>query len=255
MIISINTSNGRVKMQYAIVSDKGLREHNEDSVGYKVIGDRAVFVVADGLGGHDKGEVASAMAVDTFLRIFEDEYNPNDYISKSMQTAQQEILTAQETVPANANMKTTVVCIVIDGDRYKYANVGDSRLYVVDRVADNVRVARLTKDHSVPQLLVETGEIDEREIRFHPDRNRLLRALGSEMRENFWNESEWQPLENAEGFLLCSDGLWEGVMDIEILNAFTKRNNAEETCEYIKEQVVRHLEDTMDNYSGIIIRK
>lgn len=235
-------------------TDKGLREINEDSIGFKSLGDRSLYIVADGLGGHDRGEVASKLAVDTFLDIFENEYNADTFVSDAMNATQNKLKEEQEKLGENSQMKTTVVCLLIDGDKYKYANVGDSRLYAVSKSLFTKKLVRMTRDHSVLQVLLDTGEITEEEMRFHPDRNRLLRALGSEMPEKFFNESEWIKKDSIVGFYLCSDGAWEGVSDEEILDAFASSKSATETGTIIKKHVMEHLEETGDNNSGIIVR-
>ncbi|MBQ0028542.1 MAG: serine/threonine-protein phosphatase [Lachnospiraceae bacterium] len=235
-------------------TDKGLREINEDSIGYKSIGERSLYIVADGLGGHDRGEVASKIAVETFMDYFENEYNAETFIDDCMQATQKRLKDEQEKLGEGSQMRTTVVCLLVDGGRFKYANVGDSRIYAVQKSLFTKKLSRLSRDHSVLQVLLDTGEITEAEMRFHPDRNRLLRALGSDMPEKFYNESEWNKIDNIVGFYLCSDGAWEGVSDEDILNAFVTKKSATEIGALIKEQVTKHLEETGDNNSGIIVK-
>ena len=95
----------------------------------------------------------------------------------------------------------------------QWGHVGDSRLYYFK----NGRIVKRTLDHSVPQMLVAAGEIDEKEIRHHPDRNRLVRVMGMEWDEPKYQVSEPMPEEPGQAFLLCSDGFWENIEEEQII--------------------------------------
>lgn len=166
------------------------------------------FVLADGLGGHGKGEVASETAVNKAVEIFAmPGDNQEDYLSRAFGLAQSEILKVQRMSFENGDMKTTMVILQIGESLIQWGHIGDSRLYYYK----NRRLESRTLDHSVPQILVASGEIREREIRHHPDRNRLLRVLGGPERTPRFEEGEPVRREQGQAFLLCSDGFWEWI--------------------------------------------
>ena len=161
-------------MQYAIFSKKGNREYNEDYVMHRQDNNRFCFVLAEGLGGHGKGDLASKCVCESVLEDFEnrdEEFN----LEKAIQNAQIKLLNCQQEMNCVTGMKTTIVILYIEKDYAQWAHIGDSRLYLWDKW----RMVDRTYDHSVPQMLVYAKEIKEKEIRFHEDRNRLLRAMGN----------------------------------------------------------------------------
>lgn len=169
------------RMDYAYFTDKGDREHNEDYIGFSEAGDKKIFVLADGLGGHGKGEVASCLVVENVKSMLNDNNVKDEkFLDNCFVMSQKRLLDEQKKSNSNGKMKTTLVILYIDGTTAKYGHIGDSRLYVVK----NGKIQKRTIDHSVPQMLALAGEIREKDIRHHEDRNRLLRAMGNE-----WDDS------------------------------------------------------------------
>lgn len=195
-------------LRTASYTDIGGRAANEDSTRQARLGeDQLCLVVADGLGGHGGGAQASAAAADTICREWGGDANSEAL--KSLVRMGHEAVTAIQT--AQCAMKSTVVVLEIDGSRAAWAHVGDSRLY---HFVDGELVFQ-TKDHSASQIAVYMGEITVEQIRFHEDRNRVLRALGQdEMPVVEAKEVELSPGKHA--FLLCSDGFWEYVLEHEM---------------------------------------
>lgn len=160
------------------VSKTGNREINEDSFICADAADRTMCIVADGLGGHGQGEVASAIAVKTMEKVFLEsaDFPLDECLDRAILKAQEAMLAEQERMHLREAMKTTVVALCGDKKQVCWAHVGDSRLYAFL----NNKVKIRTLDHSVPQMLVLSREIPERKIRNHPQRNLLLRVLGVE---------------------------------------------------------------------------
>ena len=192
----------------ASYTDAGGRAENEDSTRQARQGDdRLCLVVADGLGGHGGGAQASAAAADTICREWKGDADPES-LKRLVQMGHEAVRAVQ--TPQCA-MKSTVVALEIDGSRAAWAHVGDSRLY---HFADGKLIFQ-TKDHSASQIAVYMGDITVDQIRFHEDRNRVLRALG---------QDDVPTVEAAGGtlcpgrhaFLLCSDGFWEYVLEDEM---------------------------------------
>lgn len=236
---------------YSYMSKEGERENNEDSVGAWMVGsDIALFVLADGLGGHGRGEEASALVTEQAIEIFRRRYRTKNCLERCFCLSQEVLLEKQKREHAANKLKTTLVLLKIVGDTVEWGHVGDSRLYHFKDGA----LAERTLDHSVPQMLVAAGEIDEAEIRHHPDRNRLLRVMGSE-----WERPQYQlraPLSvhGGEAFLLCSDGFWENVTEAEMETCLRKAHDVRSWLCAMERIAARNGRGThMDNYSAVAV--
>ena len=170
-----------------------------------------LFLVADGMGGHNAGDYASSHAVQTLVdEIRRDaDFNPIKVIRHAIETANTEILDCSRSDENLRGMGTTMVVCTIVGHYAYVANVGDSRLYVVQG-----EIHQVTKDHSLVQEMVRMGEIKPEEARNHPDKNIITRALGAERTVDidFFDLK----LEPGSTILMCSDGLSNMVEDSEI---------------------------------------
>ena len=237
--------------RYISVTKKGDRPLNEDCVGVTERDGRVCFVVADGLGGHGKGEVASRLAVEAFDEVFSSgDLNLSESLSNAFLLAQKKILCEQRRIGDLSMMKTTAVALAMQGEQVMWGHIGDSRLYAFSRNKVHVR----TLDHSVPQMLVLAGDIKEKSIRGHPDRNRLLRVLGVAGEDPRFELSELYKVDQFQAFLLCSDGFWELITEKEMGKVLKKASSLEEWLE----QMCRIVEDRgrekdMDNYSATAI--
>jgi serine/threonine protein phosphatase PrpC len=190
----------------------GARDNNEDSVAIAADGERACFVVADGLGGHAGGERASRLAVDAALEHWRAGGGRplRELLGGAIEAAHAAVRRVQRAEPALADMRTTLVVLMLDGGSCGWAHVGDTRLYRFE----SGRIAWQTKDHSVPQFLVANGELDAAGIRNHPDRSRLLGTLGNDEDQVFPSLRELdRPLTAGDSFALCTDGFWEDVLE------------------------------------------
>ncbi len=172
-----------------------------------------LFVVADGMGGHNAGDFASSHAVQILVKeILEDaEFNPIKVIRHAIETANGEIIKEAENDDRYRGMGTTIVVSTIVGHYAYVANVGDSRLYII---SDEIH--QITRDHSLVEEMVRMGEIRAEEARNHPDKNIITRALGAERTVDidFFD----MKLEPGCTVLMCSDGLSNMVEDREIQN-------------------------------------
>lgn len=201
--------------------DIGKRELNED---YALIYEErkaGVYVVADGLGGHKCGEVASETAALTMREAFcANPQSSSEAMRELFEKAQNELLKkARE--PEYSGMRTTAVALAICGNIAVWGNVGDSRLYHIR----NGAISSVTADHSVAYISYLNGEIKYDDIRNSPDQNRLIRSMGN---EDKFKPDISEPLEVIEGdaFLLCTDGFWEYITEKEILSAYKKSATA-----------------------------
>lgn len=205
-------------MKFGARTDIGLvRENNEDA--FLVCPQRRLLAVADGMGGHLAGEVASRLAIDTLDRkipLLEGKSDAAQILEKAFQEANQVILQYGRRFPDCYGMGTTLTAAVVCNRRLIVGHVGDSRLYLWQQG----RFSRLTTDHSVAEELVRNGSISPQAALQHPYRHVLTRALGTDyqLRVDILEKS----LEPGDRVLLCTDGLSNLVMDEEIEEAMTE---------------------------------
>jgi protein phosphatase len=210
------------------MSDVGLtRQLNEDNWGWVRLSERAkLYVVADGMGGHEGGEIASALAVKTLCAVARErevlapqgEDAVENLLDESFQLANNTVKDAADQ-RGMEGMGTTLVCmLVLDGHIAFMANVGDSRGYLLR----NNTLHQITKDHSLVQKMVERGRITAEEARHHPHSNILLRTVGTERDIDI--DIFRVELEAGDKVMMCSDGLWGEVEDRDmesILNTYS----------------------------------
>lgn len=231
---------------YATVTEKGERALNEDCLGVAVSPDRLGFILCDGLGGHGKGDVASRYVVEQM----KEHLLHADSMEDSIMCAQTGLLQKQKEDHAGDSMKTTVACLTIEGKEARYGHVGDSRIYLFEKN----KYIRRSIDHSVPQMLVSAGEIREKEIRHHEDRNRLLRVMGTEWEKPKYQMVDHIPLTRHTSFLLCSDGFWELIDEKMMCKTLKRAHTPEEWLSEMEKIVLANGRGTnMDNYSAIAV--
>lgn len=206
---------------YAARTHPGLRRSkNEDN--YAVDPERGLWIVADGVGGHTNGEVASAIACDT---IIEDVAKGKD-LPEAIEHAHSSVLREIERREANNNMGTTVVALQLTGRHYKVAWVGDSRAYAFDG-----KLRQLTRDHSAVNDLLDSGAINADQAANHPQRHALSRSLGvSNTNESTVSTVEGD-LKSGMQILLCTDGLTDELSDHSILNELSRNDGIEDQAE------------------------
>ena len=235
---------------YKIISRYGSRPLYEDSTGMHQMGEEYGFFLADGLGGHGKGDVASQTAIQQAILQFEKGRCSEDTLKAVFEAGQAAVLEQQRIAGNTQGMKTTMTALLLNDQIIRLGHIGDSRIYYF---LNNKLVSR-TMDHSVPQMLVAAGEIKEKEIRHHPDRNRLLRVMGVDEETLRYQLAEPISRRGRQAFLLCSDGFWELIDEKEMTTLLKKSKSVEQWLDDMEVLVRRHGYGTnMDNYSAVAV--
>jgi len=232
-------------LDFAAVSDVGkVRRKNDDS-GYA---GRYLAVVADGMGGHVGGDVASASTVLDLVHLDHPEVNsPATTLADEIQSAN---IILNELVDANpklSGMGTTVTALLLTGDRFRFAHIGDSRAY---RLKDGVW-EQISRDHTFVEKLLEEGRITPEEARVHPHRNVIMRVLGDSDASPELDLQEF-PVEPGEVWMLCSDGINAVVPEEETEAIVRSASSVEAAAEAL---VARTLElGSPDNVTAVVVQ-
>ena len=238
-------------ISYELITCCGNREINEDCAICIEHNGNHCFVVADGLGGHGKGEIASNMLVSVFQELFDScHVSTEAFLQLAFDTAQEKIIEAQKSSHSLFEMKTTAVALAVIDGKCRWGHIGDSRLYLFKKNKIKTR----TLDHSVPQMLVMSKEIKARDISRHPDRNRLLRVVGAEWDTQKYELSDEYDLADCQAFLLCSDGFWELIEEKKMQLFLKKSPDAKEWLALMTKEVENNGNGKdMDNYTAIAV--
>lgn len=237
------------------------RDHNEDTLfvllgnseGQEMVPDFGLFLVADGMGGHHAGDIASAISVrttahriteGTILRLFEDDSGDDtlpiqDLIRKALEDANQSVVTQ---VPGGG---TTLTAVLLLSNQLTIGHVGDSRAYIFQNGKSEV----ITRDHSLVERLQELGQLTPEEAAHHPQRNVLYRAIGQGA--NLEVDIVTHPVPNGGYLFLCSDGLWGVVPENEIRRIIYGSGHPQAACD----ELVRaaNAAGGPDNISAVLV--
>ena len=237
-------------LEMCSLTDVGGKSTNEDKVLARSLNDLYLLAVADGLGGHAAGEVASNMAqieVEESLKINLITGDVHNTVQEAIAKANKEIYLLSRENPEYTGMGTTLVMALVQQGKVLIANVGDSRAYHLSRS----QIRQITRDHSVVQALIEQGLITAEEALYHPQRSSLTRALGveQEVKVDIYNIE----LFPGDILLLCSDGLTDSVRDEEIKGVIGSSSNLDEACANLISQAKE--KGAEDNISVILARE
>ena len=212
-------------MRFSIyqASKKGGRKVNQDRMGYLYTRDSLLLMVADGMGGHARGEIASEITMQTMAATFQRLAkpmlpDPARFLEESISASHRELhrYRAENLLPEAP--RTTVVACVIQQGLAIWAHAGDSRLYLIR----GPRIAARTVDHSRVHHLVSSGLISDEDARDHPERNRIYNCVGAYVAPAV-DVSHPTALHSGDVVMLCSDGLWGALNDRQIIDAFASK--------------------------------
>lgn len=228
---------------FAFYSDIGGRTNNEDSFLAKKTQEGYLFIVADGLGGHADGEIASRLAVDVVKEgLLKDEYAD---LQSLICEANQAICNKQD--EAKSSMRTTIAVVSQHEYKTSLAHVGDTRIYAFK----NGKIIFQTNDHSSAQMAVIVGEINIDQIRSHPDRNMLTRVLGT--KEGLKVELDSLPTDSFDSLLLCSDGFWEYVLEEDMQRTRLSSKDAKTWLYKMHQILIEKAPADCDNNTAITV--
>jgi protein phosphatase len=255
---SNSDSSAEKARKIGMLTDVGqVRPVDEDSIlaadlSFGVNSESSKFLllaVADGMGGHAKGEEASKIALNAIARaVIPDLLNNTPFtkiLEKGIQNANQDILDYTAKNPEASGMGTTSVCAVVKDNQIHLANVGDSRAY---RVSDD-EICRVTKDHSYVQALIDEGEITEEQAREHPRKNEITRAVG--IMPSIEVDTMKLTLDSDESLLLCCDGVIAHLSDDDIHKIIRDSPDPQTACQEIVDMA--NERGGSDNISLIIL--
>ncbi len=239
-----------MKYQAALISHKGGRSKNEDYAAYLQHKGHGCHVVADGLGGHYGGDLAAKTACVSVIEAFKKQPGSTvDYLVNYLESAGRAMEALQSKVGKGNSAKTTLVILLTGKNCATWAHVGDSRLYHFKAG----RVDFQTRDHSLPQYLVDSGEITADQVRFHEDRNRLLKVFDSNDTSCFALHNKSVVVDPQDAFLLCSDGFWDYIYEAEMEADLKSSASARDWLSKMEKRLLNRLEVKHDNYTALAV--
>jgi serine/threonine protein phosphatase PrpC len=249
------TDSTRIALKWTRITDIGKRTTNQDTVGEAFNDPLACFVVADGAGGHEGGEIASRVVVAAVLDHFDRDpgFGPDSLLAYAA-SASREVAARKRETPRFADMSTTVAALMVDCEHSQalWAHLGDTRIYLFR----DARLHAMSKDHSLTQQLIDAGYARADQLRIHPQRNILFAAIGAE------NDTEIELTAGAitllpgDALLLCTDGLWEWVMEADMERTLSQSDTTEKWLSAMRRVADDNIINTgkvRDNYSAYAI--
>ena len=236
-----------MKLDSYIFSDCGGRDHNEDAAGMRKLPDGMLYAAADGLGGHERGELASQLVVETLKRkAYEAGCDAAVWLQEGLADAHQLIMNGQ--TKFRCTMRSTAAALLVQKTQAYWSHVGDSRLYYLHDGC----IEAVTEDHSVAYKKYKAGSISRAQIAQDEDQSSLLRALGNPERHQPDSGSAG-PIVPGDAFLLCSDGVWTYLPDEEILVDYLKARTAQQWGELLLLRVMERIRQDSDNLTLITV--
>lgn len=236
-----------MRIKVASISDCGGRSINDDTVRIRQEHSSAWAFVGDGLGGYAGGQQASQAAAEALMKVSRKGSLLTDaQLISAANLADQAVRKVQK--DRSGKMKTTLVFLIIDDGQARWMHVGDSRLYHFH----GGKIQHQTMDHSVSQMAVLMGEITPHQIRFHEDRNRVLRALGGESAKPDLAPAI-QLTEGKEAFLLCTDGFWEYVFEEEMEQTLSQSKDPQQWLDKMLTILHSRTPADNDNFTAAVV--
>jgi serine/threonine protein phosphatase PrpC len=244
-----------IQLAWTRINEIGKRATNQDTIGEAYEEQLAIFVLADGAGGHEGGEVASRVVVDAVLDCFKQHpaFGPAALLSYAKR-ASDEVASRKRADPRYADMSTTVAALLVDLARGQvlWGHLGDSRVYLFR----GARLHAMSKDHSLTQQLIDAGYARAEQLRIHPQRNILFAAIGAEGDTQVELSAGATALLPGDALLMCSDGLWEWVVEADMERTLAQSASPDQwlaaMCRLADDNIINSGK-VRDNYSAYAI--
>jgi len=247
-------TNASMKMLIASICKKGGREYNQDYLAHFSYDGKVCLVVCDGLGSYAGSDVASRVCAENVIKGFKKAVKDGkdviltEFSRTVIKNAHSHVVMHKEKTPEISSSCTTVASVITDFKSTVMSHMGDSRIYFFD----GGKLCYQSKDHSFAQLAVNRGECTLRNIRSHPDQNKLLRVLGTDCYIDPDIERIDTHLKPGDAFILCTDGFWEYVYEEEMEEALERINDPKEAINTLEKLLLRRISATNDNYTAIV---
>jgi serine/threonine protein phosphatase PrpC len=236
----------------ALRSSTGARDTNQDAADHFATDGLEGWVLADGLGGHPGGGLASALATEAIREAcLEEGEVSGEVLAAAAQAAQERIHDRQRRAPKYGRMRTTVVLLLADPESgtARWGHAGDSRLY---HFRDGA-IAHRTTDHSVVQALVDAGEVDPADQRDHEASHRILCALGDAGDATPEVRATPVSLQPGDAVLLCSDGFWEGVVEDTMRALLADADTPGDWLDAMAAHIEQAADTEQDNFTAVAV--
>lgn len=240
-------------IEFAVYSNPGSREVNEDYISFFADEDRFCFVIADGLGGEGSGDMASRFVCNNTIAIAEKaESFSQGFLEECFTRIQKNLLRAKAELFITQGMTSTLSILTIEGNKAAWGHVGDTRIYCFN----SEKIISMTTDHSLAQFMMSAGMSDITDAREHPDRSTLMAAMGMNTENDAYEiDASDFSLDEPCNFLMCTDGFWQYVMEDDILNVINTVGVTEAALSrMVKIAESRAEGEERDNISAILVR-
>jgi serine/threonine protein phosphatase PrpC len=243
-----------VQIEFAKVSLTGHRTENQDRVEIIESGPSALLVVVDGMGGHAEGARASEATVECLAERFRQAgqpvLDPEGFLIGALAMAHDRVVSLGNGISLEQRPRATCAVCLVQDDYLYCAHIGDSRIYQLR----NGKILYRSRDHSHVELLLHEGVISEDEVSNHPMRNFVECCLGGDEPLPDMSIAAMRPLEQGDGVLICTDGLWSGVTDEALSGLTSSGMNLDKTLLELAELAVKTNAPNSDNTSGAALR-
>lgn len=241
-----------MELRISVLSKCGGRPVNEDAYGFWTGHNTFFCVLSDGVGGYKGGEMASKLAVRQVIEWFQQTPQCSmDNITAALQFANNAIVDEQRHSPQFSQMRATILVLALNTEQATaiWGHIGDTRLYCFRRQ----RIISQTRDHSVLQSMVDAGYMQAKDLRTSPQRNALLAALGDAATFEPRIQSPILSVCDGDIFLLCTDGFWEYLDEVEMEQMLATAVSSEAWLGQLENQVLQRGRQGQDNYSALLV--
>lgn len=240
-------------VDFAVYSNAGSRDVNEDYVSCYADDGKFCFVIADGLGGEGSGDMASRFVCNHTIALAEKAKKfDKAFLESCFTIIQKNLMRAKKELFITTGMTSTLSILVFDNSSASWGHIGDTRIYCFEQGA----LKTVTIDHSLAQFMISSGMSDITDIRQHPDRSTLMAAMGmSDMQDAYEIDAFDVKMDNPVSFLMCTDGFWQYVNETDAETVVAKDLSAEDTLNALTDIAKSNsINEDRDNISAIFVK-